>query len=145
MRLLLGFVLLISLVHAETGHDAWLRYQPQSAKLPSTVVKLGEEAELSSAAKEMSLALSGFHGKATGSGSVVLGTVAQVKQKFLLAVSYTVHLPGFDMQRKGIIWTLWRRHPLRPKQCAGSTNGTTWMARLSGDMVDVRFSSRTIM
>jgi alpha-glucuronidase len=82
MRLLLGFVLLISLVHAETGHDAWLRYQPQSAKLPSTVVKLGEEAELSSAAKEMSLALSGFHGKATGSGSVVLGTVAQVKQKF---------------------------------------------------------------
>ena len=46
MRVVLGFLLLASLAHAETGQDAWLRYRTQSAKLPHTVVKLGEEAEI---------------------------------------------------------------------------------------------------
>jgi alpha-glucuronidase len=78
--------LLVIGARAETGQEAWLRYRHQPEALPSVVVKLGDAAELDSAAKEVARALAGFTGKTVRvsdepeSESVVLGTVEQFKR-----------------------------------------------------------------
>ena len=80
---------------AETGYDAWLRYQPVGVlaltetydRLPATVIKLGRSPALTSSQKEMIRGVRGLLGRTLRAGDVpvaeemiVLGTLDQVRE-----------------------------------------------------------------
>jgi alpha-glucuronidase len=82
-------------VHAETGHDAWLRYQPVDAKaaadhyskFPAMVVALGDSDMVASARDELIRGVRGMLGHTMRSTptlpkerSIVLGTYDKVKE-----------------------------------------------------------------
>jgi len=90
---------------AETGQEAWLRYRHLPVNLPTVVVKLGAEAELDSAAQELSRALQAFTNKtvrvtsAPENESVVLGTVEQLKRVLPdLSLPATLQTDGYCLK-----------------------------------------------
>jgi len=70
-------LLTLSAANAETGRQAWLRYQP-TQKSTQTIVELGNAPELTSASQELSLALGARITHTLTNNSVVLGTVDQM-------------------------------------------------------------------
>ena len=94
MRVALALVLFAALTHAETGEDAWLRYQHHEGKA-AQVTKLGEGPELDSAAKEIARALT--------NESVVLGTVTECRRAYP-----KVNFPA-DLQGDGYVITTVKR------------------------------------
>src|ERR1700750_1314500 len=95
MRLILLTAVLCGCLSAETGYDAWLRYQPirepavlnQYRKLPATVVVLDSSAPVLSAQAEMFRAVSGMLGRTlrtprrmVDEDMIVLGTFAETSR-----------------------------------------------------------------
>jgi alpha-glucuronidase len=82
-------------LRAETGHEAWLRYEPlrQAAKaqyssLPASVVVLGDSVVLASAREEIIRGMRGMLGRTLRSekafpreSAIVLGTFAALRQQ----------------------------------------------------------------
>src|SRR5438874_1009893 len=85
----------ISVLHAESGYDAWLRYpsigdpsvRQMYAELPATVVNLNSSPVLTSASAELSRAVEGMLGRhlrratqmPADEGCILLGTLESIK------------------------------------------------------------------
>ncbi len=104
--LLLG-VSIASLLPAETGYAAWLRYSPvPDRELPAVVVRLGSAQTLVSAQAELIRGVRAMLGRtlrsATGlvdEDSIVLGTAAQVKQALPeIDIPHNLETDGFALQ-----------------------------------------------
>ena len=77
-------------LHAETGHDAWLRYAPVAANrdaLPAVVTTLGDSTLVTNARQELIRGVRGMTGRTlrieTGmptEGAIVLGTLAEIEK-----------------------------------------------------------------
>jgi len=76
MKYAMVFAALASIARAETGQEAWLRYRHQPNALPSVIVKLDDTPEINAAAKEIARASASLR------GSVVVGTLDQIKRRF---------------------------------------------------------------
>src|ERR1700731_751195 len=84
-------LLLAATLHAETGRDAWLRYQSlQTAPpLPAVLTTIGESDVLRTARDEMIRGIRGMTGRTLRvepafprENAIVLGTMAELRAKF---------------------------------------------------------------
>ncbi len=91
MKFLLLALSLSLYLHAETGIDAWLRYQrmPQPPNLPATVVALDSSEVETSAQKEIIRGIQGISGRTNRAStilvdedSIVLATTQQIRKTF---------------------------------------------------------------
>src|SRR5579884_326245 len=87
-RIVLCCLLLCAVADAETGADAWLRYERRNtAGLPDAVIALGDSPVIASARQELIRGVRGMTGKdlrvesAIGkSNSIVIGTIEAVQK-----------------------------------------------------------------
>ena len=108
MRLLWA-ALAVSVLHAETGRDAWLRYAPLDAKdssfsLPSSIVLVNETPVTLNARNELIRGVRGMLGrilrmdsKVPQSGAIVLGTVDSLRPQFR-QIGAPLKAEGFRVQ-----------------------------------------------
>ncbi len=104
MRIAVVALLLALALQGATGHDAWLRYEPitettvleQYARLPATVVALGNEPTIQSAQQELIRGVRGMLGRvvraeeAPGeSDMIVLGTFESIESQLHIETGFT--------------------------------------------------------
>src|SRR5262245_42156081 len=95
MLSLIGLLFIPTILHAETGLDAWLRYAPLDEpgvrryrdSIPPVLVTLGNEAPIQSAKEELVRGIRGMlnrnlrvESQASSDAAIVIGTLAQIRQ-----------------------------------------------------------------
>jgi alpha-glucuronidase len=96
MKRVVWLAVLVAIAKAETGREAWLRYRGPNAT-SGGIVTLGDAPEIKAAAQELA--------RGSGEGSIVLGTLEQMKRRFPeIAAPTSLQLGGYWLRatkRKG--------------------------------------------